>query len=151
MATVLASNDNDTDLPDQSPDASPSISFPTFCQQNEQGVVGEGVVGEGVVGEGVVGEGVVGEGVVGEGVVSEGVEGAEGVGGTLLFDVGLVLIARRNTKNSPVVTIDVERISTRRNTQGFRDCLIVLEHVSIALLLLKVRCLMQSWCVVLLK
>jgi hypothetical protein len=115
-----------------------------------EGVVGEGVVGEGVVGEGVVGEGVVGEGVVGEGVVDEGVEGAEGVG-TLLFDVGLVLIARRNTKNSPVVTIDVERISTRRNTQGFRDCLIVLEHVSIALLLLKVRCLMQSWCVVLLK
>jgi hypothetical protein len=121
MATVLASDDNDTELPDQSPDASPSISFPTFCQeQNEQGVVGEGV------------------------------EGVEGVG-TLLFDVGLVLIARRNTKNSPVVTIDVERISTRRNTQGFRDCLIVLEHVSIALLLLKVRCLMQSWCVVLLK
>jgi hypothetical protein len=106
--------------------------------------VGEGVVGEGVVGEVVVGEGGMGEGVEGEGVVGEGV-------GTLLFDVGLVLIARRNTKNSPVVTIDVERISTRRNTQGFRDCLIVLEHVSIALLLLKVRCLMQSWCVVLLK
>ena len=125
MATVLASDDNDTDQPDSSADASPSISFPTFCQQNEQGVVGEDVVGKGV-------------------------EGAEGVG-TLLFDVGLVLIARRNTKNSPVVTIDVERISTRRNTQGFRDCLIVLEHVSIALLLLKVRCLMQSWCVLLLK
>ena len=78
-------------------------------------------------------------------------EGVEGVG-TLLFDVGLVLIARRNTKNSPVVTIDVERISTRRNTQGFRDCLIVLEHVSIALLLLlTVQCLMQLWCGVVLK
>jgi hypothetical protein len=48
---------------------------------------------------------------------AEGVEVAEGVG-TLLFDVGLVLlvVVRRNPKNSPVVTIDVERISTRRNT-----------------------------------
>jgi hypothetical protein len=81
----------------------------------------------------------VGEGMVGEGVVGEGV-------GTLLL--GLVLVARRNPKISPVVTIDVERTITRRNTKGFRGCFIV-EHVSIALLLLTVQCLMQLWCGVL--
>ena len=95
MATVLPSDDNDTDEPELSPDASPSISFPIFCQGNKGIAVGGGV---------------------GEGVGKYGDDGSK-IGGSVVTLFGLVLFVLdlyHKTKKSVV------HVATRRNTSGFR-------------------------------
>ena len=99
IATVLASDDNDTDLPDSSLDASPSISFPICCQGNAaMAVDGEGVGGEGVGGKGV-----------GE------------IDGSAIALFGLELLAlNHKLRNSTVAIIDVERIIRTIAISDFR-------------------------------
>ena len=107
MATILPSDDKETDQPDPSFHPSPSISFPIFSQGNEAMAVGEYIV----TGESVGGEG------VGESVGTYGDDGSK-IGGYAITLFGLLRFPL-NPKNSAVATIDAEKI-TRRNTSGLR-------------------------------